>query len=446
MKKTLPVYYLLLLLLCIASDRLHASAILTGRMITVNPYGAQDTARNPALLSYQEQNNDIGVTGGYTHPAFSEIDVKEPSPTLTKVILDEFNGGFARLSYARTINVLTLGFDYYTYFESGSTRQNTTTIDTNLIVGRGTSRNVNMANLFTTSLSASLAPSQSIGIRLNCSYINNTNTDITQFVQASSPDVYVHAYEKSDFKQVSMLPAVGYWGKFGTSEIGIMMTTGRFSWRRSDKTGMKYDLSSILAQPLFKAKGNIPLRYAYTTGPSLLAGFHVRPSYDIGAGFEVETTLPATYRESFLISGDSIAVTPVFRLNYISSGTLGLKNRVALKPSVSLRGGFEFAVSRMTTFNIGIGFGYNTSLASTSGMYPAPIEMSFSEYRIISVQGTAGFDFLIGKNSTLTIGATTLYQSTSQTQSVRHSLNILATEVTSKIVSMELVALTSFGF
>jgi hypothetical protein len=84
MKKTSPGYIILLILLCAVSSRLYAGSMFTGRMITVGPYGAQDTARNPALLSSQDQDNNIGVTAGYSQSAFETITSKNSRPSCRK--------------------------------------------------------------------------------------------------------------------------------------------------------------------------------------------------------------------------------------------------------------------------------------------------------------------------------------------------------------------------
>jgi hypothetical protein len=438
---------MLLVLLCAIASRLHASSMLTGRMITVSPYGAQDTARNPALLSSQNQNNNIGITARYSLTALADIDLKEFKPVLSKVTIDKYNSGSARISYARTIDRFTLGFDYYYNTETDTLRQTIDTITGGSVIGQGKSKDRNMANLFTIALSAAPDPSHAIGIRVNCSYLNNIKTDKTQYYQIPAPPVYINSYNKTAFEQVSTLPGIGYFGRFGTSEIGLMITTGRFTWRKTEKDSLTYDLSSGIAQLLFKAKGTIPFTHSYTMGPSMIAGFHVRPSFDIGAGLELEVSLPVTYRESFLIPGNIVSSPSVItRLNYFTSSTLGLKNRVALKPSMSIRGGGEFSVSRTTIFNLGIGFGYNAYPSSVSGVYPAPLEVFFSDYKIVSVLGTAGFDFLVGKNSTITIGAAATYTSSSQTQGIKETLSIFSTEVSIKSVTVDLTAAASIGF
>jgi hypothetical protein len=364
------------------------------------------------------------------------------------VTLDKYNSGSARISYARNIDRFTLGFDYYYNIETDTIRQSIYTKKVVYVIGQGESKDRNMANLITIALSAALDGSHAIGIRMNCSYINNLKTDKTQFYQISLPPVYVHSFNKSAFEQVSTLPGVGYFGKFGTSEIGLMITTGRFTWRKNKKDSLTYDYDSSIAPPaqlLFKSKGTIPFTHSYTMGPSMIAGFHIRPSFDIGGGLELEVSLPVTYRESFLIPGN-IFPSPITRFSYFTSNTFGLKNRVALKPSVSIRGGGEFGVSRTTIFNLGIGFGYNAALSSISGVYPAPLEIFFSDYKIVSVLGTAGFDFLVGKNSTITIGATATYSSSSQTQSIKETLSIFSTEVSMKSVTVDLTAAASIGF
>lgn len=436
---------MLLVLLCAVSSRLNASSMLMGRMITVGPYGAQDTARNPALLSSRDQDNNIGVAAGYSLSALDTIDLKEFKAVLSKVILDTYNSGSARISYARNIDRLTLGFDYYYNIETDALRQSIYTKKTDYVIGQGKSKDRNMSNLFTIALSAALDASHAIGIRLNCSYLNNLKTDKTQFYQISLPPVYVHSYDKTSFEQVSTLPGIGYFGTFGTSEIGLMITAGRFSWRKIEKDSLTYDLSSVLAQLLFKAKGTVPFTHSYTMGPSLIAGFRIRPSFDIGGGLELEVSLPVTYRESFLIPGN-IFPAAITRFSYFTSGTFGLKNRVALKPSVSIRGGSEFGISRTTIFNLGIGFGYNSSPSTASGIYPAPLEIFFSDYKIVSVLGMAGFDFLVGKSSIITIGATATYSSSSQTQSIKETLSVFSTKVSLKSVAVEITAAASAGF
>lgn len=100
----------------------------------------------------------------------------------------------------------------------------------------------------------------------------------------------------------------------------------------------------------------------------------------------------------------------------------------------------------MTIFNLGAGFGYNASPSTAAGLYPAPLEIFFSDYKIVSVLGTAGFDFLIGKNSTITIGATVTYYTLAQKEALREALSYISSELKIKSVTLDLTAAASIGF
>lgn len=445
MNKITLTYLVVLVTLCAASSRLHASSMFMGNMTTVGPYGARDATRNPALLSSQESNNAIGVAAYYQLMPLEDINIKQFQPVMVMPEYDLYTVGSGRVSYARVVDHLTLGFDYYFNIQSSTIRQKILAYKGNVVLGQGTSKENNMANLFTFALSAALDSSHSIGMRLNCSYINNKKRDVTKYLQASLPSVYVYNLDETVFEEVSTLPCLGYFGKIGVSEIGLMVTAGRFSWKKMGKDTLIYDLSSIMAQLLYKAKGELPLWFSYNMGPSVLAGFRIRPSYDVGLGLEMEASFPVACRDPFLISGENMS-SPYARLKYFSSSTFGLKNRVLIKPSVVIRGGGEFTVSRTTVFNLGAGFGYNASPSTSTGLYPAPLEIFFSDYRIVSVLGTAGFDFLIGKNSTVSLGASVVYHTFEQKQALRESLSLFATTLNVEGVTLDLIASASIGF
>lgn len=336
MIKTALANLLLLVLLCTTSSRLYASSMLMGRMATVGPYGARDAARNPALLSFQDRNNALGLTAIYQKIPSADINIKQFQPARITADYDLYNAGSAQISYARDFNRLTLGFDYYFNMAASTIRQNILAYKGIFVIGQGASKESNMANLFTFAMSAEIVPSHSIGIRLNCSYINNQKRETTRYIQASLPPVYVQTGEMTVFEEVSTLPCIGYLGKIGVAEIGLMVTPGRFTWKKMIKEGLNYDLSSVMAQLLFKAKGELPFWFSYNMGPSVIAGFHARPSFNFGMGLEMEITLPVAYRDAFLISGDKLS-TPFAMFSYFSSGSFGLKNRVLIKPSVSIR-------------------------------------------------------------------------------------------------------------
>ncbi|HOD14788.1 MAG TPA: hypothetical protein PK307_10525 [Spirochaetota bacterium] len=445
MKKITPVYVLLLITFCALTSRLHASSMFMGNMTTIGPYGAHDAARNPALLSAQEKNNAIGLTARYQMMPLGDININQYQPVKIMSEYDLYKIGSGRVSYARVVGRLTLGFDHYFNMQSSTISQKIYAYTGNLVLAQGTSKESNMANLFTFALSAALDSSHSFGIRLNCSYISNKKRDTIRYLQVSLPPVYVYNLDKSVYEEVSTLPCLGYFGKIGVSEIGIMATPGRFSWKKIVKETLIYDLSSIMAQLLYKAKGELPFWFSYNMGPSVLAGFKTRPSYDIGLGLEMEVSFPVAYRDPFLISGEKMS-NLYARLNYFSSTTFGLKNRVLIKPSVWIRGGGEFNVSRTAVFNLGAGFGYNVSPSSATGLHPSPLETFFSDYRIVSVLGTAGFDFLIGKNSTISLGTSVTYYTFEQKQALRESLSLFATKLNVKSVTLDLTAAASIGF
>jgi hypothetical protein len=445
MKRIALGYIPLIVILCATSGKLHASSMLMGRMTTVGPYGAQDAARNPALLSSHEKNNTLGLSANYQRIPHADIDLKQFQPIRTASEYDPYNAGSARVSYARVIDRFTLGFDCFFNMQESNLRQNVWAYNGNFVFGQGASKEKIMSTLFTFALSAALDSSHSIGIRLNCSYINSRKRNTSRFLMASLPPVYVYSLDMTAFEEISTLPCLGYFGKIGVSEIGLMMTSGRFSWKKMGKEGLTYNMSTVMAQLQFKAKGDLPLWFTYNMGPAVLAGFQARPSYDFCLGLELEVSIPVAYRDPFLISGEKMT-NPIARLQYFSSRMFGLKNRVLIKPSVSIRGGGEITISRTTVFNLGAGFGYNASPSTATGLNPAPHETFFSDYSLTSVLGTAGFDFLVGKNSTITLGSCVTYYTYKEKQALRKSLSLLASEVKAKIVTLDIIAAASVGF
>ncbi|OHD63906.1 MAG: hypothetical protein A2176_09065 [Spirochaetes bacterium RBG_13_51_14] len=450
MKRSRLIYPILALFLSVLASRLQASSILMGGLVSVHSYGAPDVVRNPALLSLLDQNNAIGVLADYRTYAAATINTRKSQLSLLKPDIERFDGGTARISYVKKINAISLGFDFFSTNESSKTKVRTLSNPGFITTGDGVSSISIMINAFTASLSVSINHRNSIGIQLNCRYIRSNNRETINSIQASSPPVYIHDYNKAIIEDVSSSPGIGYIARIDNSEIGVMVTPGRLTWKMETQEGLNYDVSSITAQPLFKAKGKLPFTFAYNTGPSLIAGAYSKLANDIGAAIELELTFPITYRETFLLRGDKI-LPSIGRFFYIRNSALGLDNKVSTRPFVSLRGGLELNVSQSTVFNLGCGLNYTSLKAAIHSPVVDPLRTSYIHRVSFSFFGMTGIDFLLGKSNILTIGTAVSYNTLSQEETFQEVIQTLGWELHNsntklKTVNIDIIAAASFGF
>src|SRR4030067_132987 len=82
-------------------------------------------------------------------------------------------------------------------------------------------------------------------------------------------------------------------------------------------------------------------------------------------------------------------------------------------PFVSLRGGFEFFVLRNAVLSIGGGLGSTDAHPRTHGKWLWQLltvtEINRIYNRVMTVYGTMGVDFLLGKRHILTVGTSLAY-------------------------------------
>jgi hypothetical protein len=440
-----------LLILSLAQG-LKASAYLMGGIKSVHAYGAQDTVRNPALLARQDQDSALGLFANYKVCASSNISLKQAELSLTRFDLDRYNAGNARVTYARKINITTLGLDLYAGQETSDLKRKSFLINImgNIVPGIGVSKKTQTQTAATASLGIAINPMHSIGIQINCNYLKNGERARSSSIQLSSLPVYVYSYNNDLNEYIFLNTGIGYHCKLENAEIGIMFAAGRLNWEKNTKEGFSYDVSPILTQLLFKAKGKLPYTFSFNQGPGLIIGCYSRPMYDIAAGLELELTFPLSYDKKFLLEGRKLSPGPG-KLFYLTNSAIRMKMKVLTRPSVAVRGGFEFYLSGRTIFSLGSGLIYDASQTEISGIVTNPFRTGYFHNYTSVVYGTTGFDFLAGKNSIITIGMIISGYLQSQEETYREIFLTAGKEIHNsnlkiKSMNIDFIAAVSIGF
>ena len=441
--------YLAASLLSFFPSESFASSLLMGRIFSVHPYGASDAARNPALLVRQKQNDTIGLLLDY-QTSLSIKNYSRSSNSVSRVTIGSFDSGISRFSYINNMDTFALGFDVYANYEYTKVSQQsyfqTNGFDT---LGKGPSTRALLVTAFTISAGIALDADNSFGIQISTVYYKNTQSSKTRSLQLSFFPVLFSNSEKTIQEQIIATPGIGYLGKIENTEIGLMLTVGRLAWEKDIKEKENYVLSSFFSQINFKAKGELPFSFLYTAGPGIIAGAYTRPVEIIGIGLELEITFPVTYQNQYLVPlKDSFF--------YIKSSRLQLENKISSNPFVSLRGGFEFFVLRNAVLSIGGGLGYTDAHARTHGKWLWQLltvtEINRIYNRVMTVYGTMGVDFLLGKRHILTVGTSLAYTTQSNEEERLQqpfptaNLELNRNSMKIKPITIDLLIMMSFGF
>ncbi len=449
MNRRTITYHALLLLLLACPPPARASSILMGNLASVHPYGAQDAARNPALLSRQQQKNAIGLHGGYQALASSKIQAKQPRISIATPEMSRLDAGTARVSYIGRINMFSLGLDLSGKQSNLQQTYKSLSWNTNLFFSDGGSKQTGFQGTTAASFSLAIDGSNSVGVKLNCAYDRTTTTEKNRTFMLSAPPVFFHEYSETLSETATVTPEIGYLCIIEHTEIGVMFSPGALSWNKETKEGLSYDLSSLLAQLIFKAKGKRPYYFSYNRGPGFTAGAYTKPAHDLGMALEFDMFFPVSYNNSFLARVDSL-IPPISRFRYFHNRELGVKSKITTRPSFSIRGGFESFLSRTVTFNIGAGFNYNIVKSDNKNFFE-PFQRSYQHKTSFSVYGMTGVDLLLNKNSTLTIGTVVSYLSISQEDTYTNMLMTFGRELHNSrlkltIVVADTIVAMSFGF
>ncbi|MBN2159810.1 MAG: hypothetical protein JW807_10470 [Spirochaetes bacterium] len=452
MNKHHLIFLISALLFFLPASRLAANSFFMGRVLTVHAYGALDTVRNPALLSCQRHNNALGILANYQTSFQSKVFMRLAQLALIRPKVDTFDLGVGRISYARKIDHFSLGFDIYTNYESSGIKTRTIAMKDFPAIGTGTSITDKMTYEVSSSLAYAINANHSVGIGLNGKYYDSVETTKNRALIDITPGVYSHEFERETIREISSNPRIGYLAKLRQSEIGFILSPGRFVWKKNILQAEKYIMSEIAAMTRleFKAKGELPYTFTYDVGPILIAGAYSRPINDIAMAIELEFSVPVTFTQPFLIQDETL-YPPLSQIMYFKSSSIGKKQTQSTRPSVSIKGGFEFYVSRTTVFTLGGGIGYNDSKARIYGTFPDLLDKSYIYNYSFILYGMAGIDFLIGKESIITIGTVITHARAGMENTfaqffatMGRELHILNFKI--RAINADIILATSFGF
>jgi hypothetical protein len=452
-KKHVGLFFLFCLIsVLIFSAPSLSSPILMGRLTSVYSYGAQDVIRNPALVVWQRQDNAIGLLLDYQADINKSV-INRNSDLIVDQHIDS-KSGFGSFSYIRKIDMLALGCNVNVSY--GLQRQNwqfySNSNGNDTLNQEGIDTNSRSA-AFTFSTGIALDSSSSLGIQVIAGYSNNeSTTKRNTYLSLRFPPFsdFSRFFERSIQEQIAISPGIGYLGKIENSEIGILFTLGRLTWEKDAAKELSFD--TLLLGGKVRANGELPFYFKYDVGPGLIAGAFSKLNDFINTGLEVKITFPLIYKTQFLEQFGNISpgTWSLFLKN--SDSRLKLENTISSRPSVAVRGGFEFIASSNIVFALGGGITLNKTKSHTVGGYLQPSTRNDNFYQeTLSVYGTGGVDFIIGKRNTITVGAilshnifsteNNNYQKTPAFSSIAHWYHIKT-----KTLTGETVLAMSFGF
>jgi hypothetical protein len=449
---TILIIPLALISLLIVSGSSSASPLLMGRIASVHPYGAQDASRNPALLVWQQQENEIGLLADYQTNVSTAINNLN-SDAIADVNVNNYALS-PRLSYIYNKNKWAVGCDINTDYNM---LQNHTQFYTKLVgfdtLGQNLINNNSLSTLCTISAGRALNSHNSVGIQLNAgysknSYNNNTGTDTNKNKTLIFTTPLNVAYETNTvtLEQITVNPGIGYLGKIENSEIGLIFTAGRLLWEQDTEKKQSVNTISVNSNVLTKKK--LPFSFMYSLGPGLIAGSFSRLDDIVAIGLELGMTFPVRYK---YLSLEQIGDQYPFN-GFLKSGNLQLDNKISNYPFVALRGGFEFLMTSYAVLSLGGGLNSGNILSRSRGGLAPPVLRNNQKYqKLLSIYGTAGIDFLMGRRTIITVGTVLSHNSLSIEEIKYQQIppnNLVLHRVDSKIkvFTVDMFVALSFGF
>jgi hypothetical protein len=450
-KSIISIHLLPAIIVLHLTGLLSASPLLTGGISSVHPYGAQDAARNPALLPQQRQQNNLGIIMNYQTTVTDSANNKNVEFLISKLDLDAFDSPGARLSYIHKISQYAFGFDLFTNYEYSKLKQKSFTERFGLSYpGVGDLNNTSLVNVFTVSAGMTIETDHFLGIQVNASYFKNIQKSKGNAFQLSAIPVSFSDSKTNIQEQILIAPLIGYHCKIKNSEIGIMLSTGRLTWEKLIQEKKSYDLSSLQANLGFKGKKELPFAFVYPVGPHITAGAFSKLTTSVNFGIELVVILPVTYKKPFPVPFEPS------HFFYFKNTNIRMEYKVVNRPGMSLRGGFELLASSSTILSIGGGLNH-TQTESRTHCKPQPIipmqvlETSFSFNRTLSIYEMAGIDFLFNKFNILTAGIMISQNTTTSEDTYKHAFQTLNREIPRsstkiKTITINTILALSFGF
>ena len=397
MKRHLLFYLLICLLFpFLARERAGAAAFTMDRFQTVSSDGSLDVVRNPSLMTGQKADNSIGLFLLYTPYTYSRYsyDFYLPGGLSSGRVRDmKYAAGSVFFSYCRKIEkgAVGLALDNGAPYQGAYNRYERTYseitpgVPSAYVYTRINGTSMKAAPRFVFSYGTVVSGNHSVGLQIAGGYTLFRDDTSYQNVMNFLPYQKNHTKNKTEWFGGEL--SLGYSYRNADSQAGLMVRSGRFTWRR-----MKVHYSHAdFALPLFY-HGSLARTYffQYDRGFTLIGGGYHKLAPFIAIALEGEYEIPVSYTEKDVKYDER-------------TGYYGRKNNLAVTKSglYGLRAGFEILPSGPVT--ISLGGGMITTKESRKGRY------FYESINTDTFSCTLGLDIKIAENYLLMAGSQFIY-------------------------------------
>jgi hypothetical protein len=393
--KSLLLFYLLIFLTIqfLVSEHAAAAAFTMGQLQTVSSDGSLDVIRNPSLMTAQKTDNSVGIillSTPFTSNRFSYDFFQVPWISTGRARDTKFITGSMFLSYCRKIQngVIGLALDTDNQYQGVYTRYERT--NTGILTGHFirtviSGKSTIMTPRFVLSYGTTVSGNHSVGIQCAAGYMLFRDDTGYQSVVDYFPYQKNHARKKTEEARAEL--SFGYSYRDADSQAGLMIRSGRFSWR---KTKIYYSHGDFITPLMFAGSASEPFNFQYERGFTLIGGGYHKLASFIAIALEGEYEIPVTYAWKDLRYDEM-------------TGFYAVTNNLAVDKSglYCLRAGFEILPSGPVTINLGGGM--STTRESRRGKF-------FSEFiNTDTFTGTFGIDFKFVENLMIMAGSQLIY-------------------------------------
>lgn len=394
MKRHLLFYLLICLLFQFpAKERAGAAALTMGRFQTVSSNGSLDVVRNPSLMTLQKADNSIGVVllyAPYSYSRYSYDFYQSGGISQGRVRETKNIAGSVFLSYCRKMDngAIGLALDTGAPYLGAYNRYDRTYSDATTgqyVYTRIYGSSIKAAPRFVLSYGSLVSGKHAVGLQIAGGYTLFRDDTSYQNLMNFSPYQKNHTKLKAEGFGGELL--FGYSYQDADSQAGLMIRSGRFSWR---KMKVHYSHSDFTLPLFYHASLARTYFFQYERGFSLLGGGYHKLAPFIAVALEGEFEIPVSYTEKD-VKYDEM------------TGYYGVKNDLAVTKSglYGLRAGFEILPAGPVTISLGGGMSTTRETRKNKYYYKSVNTDTFS--------GTLGLDIKIAENYMLMAGSECIY-------------------------------------
>ena len=389
------LFYLLICLTIqfLAGEHAAAAAFTMGQLQTVSSDGSLDVIRNPSLMTAQKADNSVGIillSAPFTSHRYSYDFYQTPWIITGRVRDTKYITGSVFISYCRKIQngVIGLALDTDNPYQGVYTRYERTY--TGIITGNFIStvisgESMKMTPRFVLSFGTMVSGNHTVGIQCAAGYMLFRDDTSYQSVIDYFSYQKNHASKKTEEARAEL--SFGYSYRDADSQAGLMIRSGRFSWR---KTKIYYSHGDFITPLMFAGSASEPFNFQYERGLTLIGGGYHKLASFIAVALEGEYEIPVSYTQKDLRYDEM-------------TGYYAVTNNLAVNKSglYCLRAGFEILPSGPVTINLGGGM--STTRESRRGKF-------FSEFiNTDTFSGVFGIDLKFVENLMIMAGSQLLY-------------------------------------